>query len=815
MSRTRQVHTFPILLCFFLLAPPYAFAQEQLSGAAQIRLALAELAAPRSVLMIAAHPDDEKNNVLAYCARGLHARTAYLSLTRGEGGQNLIGPEQGALLGVIRSQELQQARRVDGAEQYFTRAIDFGFSKSAQESIAKWGHDEVLSDIVWVIRRFQPDVVILRWSGTPADGHGHHQASAILAREAIGAAADPLRFPEQLKYARAWTTMRVLQFADSRKTPGAFEIDTGAYDPALGFSYGEIAGMSRSKHRSQGMGSAQQRGPLPADFVSLDGKPAGPDLFAGIAPPAQNATALKIIGGALHTFDPEHPERTVAALLKYRALTQDANSKRKVDEAIALCAGLWLDATSQQKAVVRGGDVLISATAVNRSPLAIKQVSASLESGGSQMGAANAHQILSPNHPLVTKLNWTVPQTAAYSQPYWLQEPVSGDRYTVRDLTLVGLPESSPFLQVRFRIQIDDQTIEYVRPVINRYVDKVYGELTRPFVVEPRVAVQLPEEANIFPSSDPRNLEVQVQATEAEESGTIRLKLPPGWKADPIGREFRLAPGEDAALRFHVTPPAQASTGEIGVVVKTAGENVDAGVHVISYPHFPEQTVFPRASAKLVRTDIKSLARNIGYIMGAGDLVPEALRQMGCSVTLLDPDRLTRGSLNEFDAIVTGVRAYNVRPDLRANEQRLLDYVQQGGTLIVQYNVVEDKLGRLGPYPMVIGKARIVDENAPVEFPDPTNALLHFPNEITRQDFAGWVQERGLYFATSWDPRYQPLFASHDAGEKVLEGGTLAARYGKGAYVFTAYSWFRQLPAGVPGAFRVFANLLSAGQTLK
>jgi LmbE family N-acetylglucosaminyl deacetylase len=822
-----------------------ALGQRELSGAAEARLALDRLNVVGSVLMIAAHPDDENTALLAYLARGRKVRTGYLSLTRGEGGQNLIGPEQGDALGVIRTQELLAARRIDGAEQFFTRAIDFGFTKTAQETFEKWGHDKILSDVVWVIRRFRPDVIILRFTGTARDGHGQHQVSALLGKEAFSAAADPHQFPEQLQWVEPWQAKRIMwntfaftrqQEEEAAKLPNQIALDLGSYDPVLGHSYAEIAGMSRSMHRSQGMGAPERRGSSKNFLVLVAGEPASKDMFDGIDTTWNRipggAPIGKILGEAASSFDIEHPEKTVPALLEAKKLMAGIHppgakqpvvdlKRHELEEAIVLCSGLWLDATADKYAAVPGSTLKISATALGRERVPVAEASVEVE--GITGGATGwPHPTpLAFNEPLVSTLSVIVPKNQPVSQPYWLREPKQGETYTVPNQLDIGLPENPPLLRAHFYLHVDTADIEVTRPVMFRYIERSEGERTRPLIVEPEVALQLSEGARVFPSAAARSIHLQVEANVPDAAGHVRIQVPSDWSVAPGEQDFKLSSaGQDAPVAFAVTPPAHDSTGTLAASANVGDSKIAVGMEVINYPHIPPQVLFPPANTRLVRTDVRLLAKTIGYVMGAGDEVPDALRQLGADVILLSADDLARGDLSRFDAIVTGVRAYNTRPDLRANQERLLEYVKNGGAMLVQYNVLEggfvggdpSSVANVGPYPIKIGRDRVTVEEAPVE-PLTDNAVLHKPNEITTKDFEGWVQERGLYFASEWDPHYQPLFETHDPGEKPLRGGTLYARYGKGVYIFSAFSWFRELPAGVPGAYRIFANFLSAGKT--
>jgi LmbE family N-acetylglucosaminyl deacetylase len=835
--RTHSANCLTLLIALFTLAP--AFAQAPFSGTPAIEQSLEKLTVLGSVLMIAAHPDDENTAILAYYARGRHMRTGYLSLTRGEGGQNLIGPEQGDLLGLIRSHELLEARRIDGAEQFFTRAIDFGFSKTPEETLAKWGRERILSDVVWVIRSFRPDIVILRFSGTPKDGHGQHQVSAILGKEAFAVAGDPTRFPEQLKFAQPWRARRLLfnSFSFTKEmekeaaaTPGRLEVDTGAYNPVLGVSYSQIAGMSRSMHRSQGMGASQRPGPSKQFLVPVAGDaPAkgAQDAFDGIDITWQRepggAEIGRILAEAVRTFQPDRPDLTIPLLLKAHPLIAAihdpwASAKLvELNEAIALCAGLWLDANTDNYAVVPGATVEVSYTALNRSDFPMALDSLALEGMGGESHTDARHAALGPNQPVNAQLKYMVPAGQPYSQPFWLREPKQGDTYTFSDQRLVGLPDDPPLLNLRFAIVAGGVAFDLARPVRHRYVDRVDGEQTRALVVVPPVALNLPQDVVLFPNGNARKVEIEVRADAPKVSGVVHLAPDQGWSAQPESLPFaQEQEGLQQPLAFELRPlPGPDHPSQLRALAgmrDPAGQlhEIAVGMQVISHPPLPPLTVFPPAVLKLVRADVRVTARKVGYVMGAGDEMPDAIRQLGCEVTLLTASDLEQRDLSEFDAIVTGVRAYNTRADLRVNLPRLLDYVRNGGTLIDQYNVTDGNLVPMGPYPFKVAHDRVTVEEAPVTFTNLGNPLLSTPNEITQKDFEGWIQERGLYFASEWDPHYQTVLESHDPGEKPLAGGMLYARYGKGVYMFSGYSWFRELPAGVPGAYRLFANMLSA-----
>jgi LmbE family N-acetylglucosaminyl deacetylase len=836
--------TLPLFIAVLLfLSLQKASAQRELSGSAEIYQSLRRLNTVGSVLMIAAHPDDENTNLLAYFARGRNLRTAYLSLTRGEGGQNLIGPEQGDLMGLIRTQELLMARRVDGAEQFFSRAIDFGFSKTAEETLAKWGRERVLADVVWVIRSYRPDVILLRFSGTPRDGHGHHQSSAILGKEAFAAAADPQRFPEQLKWVKPWQAKRVLfntfaftpeQERENAKLANRLEVDGGEFNPVLGLSYGEIAGISRSQHSSQGMGSAERRGSIKNHLVVVAGEPATKDPFDGIDTSwtrlPGGAQAGAILLDAERSFDPTAPHKIAPLLLKARPLIAaiahpDAQRKlRELDETLVQCLGIWADASAERWSITPGSSARIDLSVAARLPVSVGFLGVRFEGVPGVADYDAQGRALAHNELLQQRVDWRVPASAPYTNPFWLANPKQGMLYGVDEQKLIGQPENQPALTAHFRFRVDGTEFTAQRPVLHRYVDSVRGELTRPVVIAPPISVRLADAVVMFPTSSARTVDVVVRANQAKASGAVRLKAPQGWTITPQEQPFDLPEmGQQTTVHFQVKPPDSDTTASLDAIASIGGNEYRHSMHTVSYPHIPPQTVFTTATAKLVRADIRTLSRRIAYIMGSGDEVPDSLRQVGIEVTLLSDADLAAGDLLKFDAVVTGVRAFNTRPALRANFQRLLSYAEKGGTLVVQYNVLEGFPGResrestknLGPYPLQLSRDRVTVEDSPVQIPNPSHPLLQTPNAISPRDFEGWVQERGLYFAREFDPRYESLFSTMDPGEDWRPGGMLYTRYGKGAYVFTGYAWFRQLPAGVPGAYRIFANLLSAGKAVK
>jgi LmbE family N-acetylglucosaminyl deacetylase len=809
-----------ILMCLW---PASGFANSTQPSGAELERALERLGVVGNVLYVAAHPDDENTRLLAYFANEKLLRTGYLSLTRGEGGQNLIGAEQAPLLGVIRTQELLAARAIDAAEQFFTRARDFGYSKTLKETLAIWGRDEVLADMVWVIRRFHPDVIVTRFSPADHETHGHHTASADLAVAAFRAAADPQFHPEQLKYVTPWQARRVV-WNDGRWDPKAGEdvsglasLDAGGYNPVLGKSYGEIAAASRSMHKSQGFGAAPSRGVRLEYFKLLDGEPMkhspldGVDASWARVPHAEALMAA--IKRAREQFRVSAPQAILPRLYEVAAALDAlpdnpyrAQKRAELDEVIAACAGLFTEAYAKQPSSVPGGELAVTAVAINRSPASLKLREVRFAQGA----PLPVNKPLIANEPMQLGRGITLPSEIEYANPYWLIDPPAGGLFTARDRSLIGLPEQPSPLEVEWVIAAGDRTLTIKRPIQYKWTDPVAGERRRAVEVLPPLTLHPAAPLLMFPDAHARELKVTVTAGLAAVAGNVQLELPSGWHAEPASRPFSLTPGAVAEVGFTVRPPAAAASGSLRAVAEVDGKRVARDVLRIEYPHIPIQTLTPEASVKLVRFDFQRKGTRIGYIPGAGDEVPQALRQVGYEVTPLSNEALAQQPLDHFDAIVVGVRAFNTNARLPAYHQRLMAYVAGGGTLLVQYNTknwISNVPAEIGPYPFSIAWDRVTDETAPVTMAP--HALLRGPNSISAHDFEGWVQERGLYFAESWDPRYETPLTMNDPGEAPKKGSLLIAHYQKGVFIYTGLAFFRQLPAGVPGAFRLFANLIA------
>jgi LmbE family N-acetylglucosaminyl deacetylase len=823
-----------------------AAAPAETPNAAEIRLALAKLNVVGAALYVAAHPDDENTAFLAWASREKLVDAGYLSMTRGDGGQNLIGTEAGELMGVLRTQELLAARRLDGAKQFFSRAIDFGFSKSPEEALGIWGKEQVLADTVRVIRTFRPDVIVTRFPTTGEGGHGHHTASAILAEEAFKAAGDPSRFPEQLVTLTPWQPKRLLwnvfRFgadAPRKETPGQVTADLGAYNALLGRSYTEIAAISRSMHKSQGFGSAERRGTWLNDFKNVAGTPTEKDLFEGIDLSwgrfgEKGKEIQRLLRKAEEGFRETDPALSVPALVEAwtavgrlaESTSEEANSPSKkilnpllirkqadIADAIRACMGLWVEAIASEPSAAPGASLKVSTMILNRSsrPATLESVSVT------HAEAAAAGGALAANEPLRREIALTLPENAATTQPYWLRERPGKGLFTVTDASLIGLPEGPVPLVARFAVSIGGASIPFEAPVVFRRTDPVKGEIYRPFVITPPVMATFDEKVYAFGSAQAKKVRVTLTSG-GPAAGVLRLRTESGFSASPAEVPFAFtARGEERTVAFMVTPPSGAGEAKTAAATIAAeavvnGKVFSKGVVRVDYPHIPQQTLFPPAEARVLRLDVKAPQAPVGYVMGSGDEVPEALRQMGYTVTLLSDDELENGDLSHYAAIVTGIRAYNTRPRLKVAETRLMDYVEKGGTVVAQYNTTGDLVTeQLGPWPFKLSRDRVTVEEAQVKFVNPASSLLTFPNRLTAADFDGWVQERGLYFPGTWDPRYETVIESHDPGESEKPGGLLYARHGKGAFVYTGYAFFRQLPAGVPGAYRLFVNLVSAG----
>jgi LmbE family N-acetylglucosaminyl deacetylase len=843
--KTMNKYGFGIFLFIILFSGKVIGQSAPPSSLTDIKQAFKKANVLGSVLYVAAHPDDENTRLLAYLAQEKHYRTGYLSMTRGDGGQNLIGNDQSEELGLIRTQELLAARRIDGAEQFFTRANDFGFSKGPDETLKIWDKEKVLSDVVWVIRKFKPDVIICRFPTTGEGGHGHHTSSAILAQEAFTAAADPKRFPEQMAYVQPWQAKRLLwntfNFGGANTTAeNQFKIDVGVFNPLLGKGYGEIAAESRSNHKSQGFGSARQRGSSFEYFRTILGDAPHTDLMDGV-----NTTWNRLRDGAAiepaltaisKSFDENNPSASVPALISLLNRVEKLNDPywkeqktKDLKYLVAACAGLWFEAYATEPNYAVGDEISIRSQIIDRYNDKVKLNSVILsETTGSSVVVkrtdferlVNPIQTINKDIPANQLQTFDSKMTAAkITQPYWLQTPHTLGSYTIPDPLVVGNPENPDLPKVTYEFTIEGKPVTFERRIYYKYVDPVRGEVYQPIEITPPVTANLDNSVYIFKDNRPQNITVKLKSF-TNGSGTIALKAPDGWRFLPQSVSFTdKKKGDEWTETFMATPLDLKSRNDaLTAEVKVNGNPYQMALKRINYEHIPAITYFPPATAHLLKIDIDIPGKNIGYIIGAGDFVPDALRQLGYKVTILNENDVMKGNLSGYDAIVTGVRAYNVNDRMAIEQPKLLEYVKNGGNLVVQYNnnvgIVTNNTGsrtndNVGPYPFKAVNERVTDENAKVTITDPQSPLLNYPNKITPADFDGWVQERGLYFVKNIDPKYQAPLEMNDAGEAPNKGSVISTEYGKGRFTYTSLSFFRQLPAGVPGAYRLFINLLS------
>ncbi len=814
--------------CFSLKAQPI---KPMPTG--EILLNLKKLNVVGSALYVAAHPDDENTIMLSWLAKERKVRTSYLSVTRGDGGQNLVGPELSDLLGLIRTQELLAARSIDGPEQYFTRANDFGFSKTTDETMQIWGKDAVLGDVVWRIRNLRPDVIICRFPPDQRAGHGNHSASAVLAEEAFKLSGDPTKYPEQLKYVKPWQAKRVVwntfNFGTVAQTQKPAEkdwiqVDIGVFNPLLGKSYNEIAAESRSQHKSQGFGVPRGRGARPEYFVHKFGDKADKDVFDGVDITwnrVKGGSAIEvIINEAIKKFNPESPSTIVPILVKAYKLVLNLEDeywknqkKKELENLIIACSGLYFEANPNEYSAASGERINITTTLVKRSDLPVSLNKVRL------IGLAKdttLNSILGNNEQSKITFSVEIPKGQTLTQPYWLAEKKMGKgMYRVDNQELIGFPEKPADLQAEFSFVIDNQNITFNTPIVFKYTDEIRGELYRTFEIRPEITANISDKVYVFADNQAKDVEITLKSAKANVTGSVGLELPSDWKSVPSSIDFNLVNKyQEQKVIFKVTPSATNSEGQIKVIAKTANGVFDRGILTVAYDHIPPQTLFPLTEAKVVKLDIKFKGKNIGYIAGAGDEVPAALRQIGYSVTMLTEKEFNE-DLVKFDAIVVGVRAYNTEDRLKFYQKKLMEYVEKGGNMIVQYQVnnqLQKIEGGMGPFPFKVSRERVTVEEAEIRFLKPESPLLNVPNKITNKDFDNWIQERGLYFANEWDAKFETILSSNDPNEKPLDGGLLYAKHGKGNYIFTGYAFFRQLPAGVPGAYRLFANLISVGK---
>ena len=824
---------FLLIIVFLLITNSIAAQKPQKLTSNQIYEKLQKINFLGTALYIAAHPDDENTRLIGYLANKVKARTGYLSLTRGDGGQNLIGSEIRELLGVIRTQELLAARNIDGGEQFFTRANDFGYSKHPDETLAIWNEKEVLSDVVWVIRNFKPDVIINRFNHrTPGTTHGHHTSSAMLSVAAFDLANDTSQFASQLKYTSLWQPKRLFFNTSSwfYKSQQDFEkatkgklmaFDVGVYYPLKGLSNNELASMASSQHLCQGFGRITTRGSQNEYVAFLKGdKPKDEkDIFSGINTTWNRLKDGGEIGAILYEieehFDFVNPSKYLPKLMEAYQLVQKLEDthwriikEKELKVIIEACAGLYLEVSANSASGAPNTSIEINFEALNRSTIAVELTS--VESNIDKKTFLKELD-LEANKKVNFKETITL-ATTEFSDPYWLKKEASLGMYSVENQLLIGTPETPRPVSINFNLIIEGIPITITKNLVRRYAERDIGEIYEPFEVLPKVTTKLKDKVLIFSNDMPQKVVVEVRAGANNVAGTIKLEVPEGWKVSAKAKTFRIKQkGDTYEVDFLVFPTENQSEGKLKVIVTSDGKTYNKELVEINYNHIPKQSVLLTSEAKVVRLNIKTIGTKIGYIRGAGDAIPESLRQIGYTVDLINPAEINEKNLLAYDAIVLGIRAYNVVKELKFKQKYLLAYVENGGNMIVQYNT-NRRVDVAAPFELKLSRDRVTDEFAEVRVLEKEHSLLNYPNKITSEDFKGWVQERGLYFPGTWSKEYTPILSMNDTGETPKQGSLLIAKLGKGNYIYTGLSFFRELPAGVSGAYKLFANMLAVGK---
>ncbi|UFH34581.1 PIG-L family deacetylase [Flavobacterium acetivorans] len=786
-----------------------------------------------SVLYIAAHPDDENTRLISYLANDQKARTGYLSLTRGDGGQNLIGPQLRELLGVIRTQELIEARKIDGGEQFFSRANDFGYSKNPDETLEIWDKEKVLSDIIWAIRKFQPDVIINRFDHrSPGTTHGHHTASAMLSVESFDLTNNSTVFPEQLQLVQPWQPKRQFfnhswwfygskEKFDSADKTNLSTLQTGVYYSNLGKSNQEIAALSRSCHQSQGFGSTGTRGEETEYLELINGQSIKDksNIFEGIDTSWNRVKGGKEIGELLtlitSQFDFNNPSASIPNLAKAYSMIQSLEENHwktvkseEIKNIIAGCSGLYLEAVAQNQEATPGSNLKLKLEAINRSAAKVQLMSVTTLPDNKK---TIQNKTLNPNISESINLELVLPQSIAYTQPYWLKEKGTEGMYAVDEQKNIGIPDVLREVKVIFNVKISEVEIPLERSVVYKYNDPVKGEMYNYLDIVPEVTTSIIDKVSLFNNGKSKAVAVKIKAGKDGVKGTLQLELSKSWMVTPKSVPFQLdKKGMEQLIYFEVTPPSEPSETIAKSIAIVDNKKFDKDQIIIDYPHITKQQVLKPSETTFLKMDLKTVDKRIGYIMGAGDEVPESLTQMGYKVTLLKPEEITPEKLESLDVVITGIRAYNTVEELANKQSVLFDFVKGGKTMLVQYNTPNTIVnGTLAPYPLKISNDRVTEENAEVRFLAPDHPVLNYPNKISSKDFEGWKQEQGLYYPNEFDKAFTPILSSNDKGESPKKGALLVAPYGKGHYIYTGLSLFRELPEGVSGAYRLLSNIIS------
>ncbi|PXY42295.1 LmbE family protein [Flavobacterium cheongpyeongense] len=829
------------LFLLFFISIQISFAQQpQKPNAVAIYNQIQKLNFLGSVLYIAAHPDDENTRLISYLSNEVNARTGYLSLTRGDGGQNLIGPQLRELLGVIRTQELIEARKIDGGEQFFSRANDFGFSKNPDETLKIWDKDKVLADVVWTIRKFQPDVIINRFDHrSPGTTHGHHTASAMLSVESFNLANNAKIYPEQLEYVSPWQVKRQFfntswWFYGSQEKFDAADkskfttLQTGVYYPGMGKSNQEIAALSRSCHQSQGFGSTGSRGNETEYLELINGEKSKnrDDLFDGIDTSWNRVKNGKPIGELISkiiaSYNFSNPSASIPDLVQVYSMIDDLEDTHWKDlksdalkNIIASCAGLYLEAVAEEQETTPGSTITLNIEAINRCPIDMQLTG--VTSQPDNRTTIKHNLFLKNNNGQRFKLEIQLPESLEYTAPYWLKEKASVGMYTVSNQENIGVPDVIRDVKVVFTVKINGVQIPFERTVVYKYNDGVKGEMYNFLDIVPEVTTSILEKVLLFKDAKSKLVPVKVRAGKDRIKGNLQLDLPKNWIVSPTEIPFSLdKKGMEQTFYFEVTPASNFEEVFAKSIATIDNQQFDKDQTIIDFDHITKQLVLKSAESKCIRIDLKTTGDAIGYIMGAGDEIPESLSQMGYKVTLLTPEEITPEKLDRFDVVITGIRAYNTVNALSNKQSILFDFVKNGKTMIVQYNtngkLITDKIA---PYPLTLSNDRVTDENAKITFLAPNHPVLNTPNKITTKDFEGWTQEQGLYYPNQYDASFTPIIGSHDKGESDKKGALLVAPYGKGYYIYTGLSFFRELPEGVSGAYRLLSNIISLKQPIE
>lgn len=802
---------------------------QQLSSA-EIFQKIKKLNVLGNVLYLAAHPDDENTRFISYCANEKMFNTGYLSLTRGSGGQNLIGTEIRDELGIIRTQELLSARKIDGGEQFFSRANDFGYSKNPKETLEIWDHQKILADVVWVIRKFRPDIIVCRFPTNGKGGHGHHTSSALLASEAFELSADSSKFKEHLKYVNTWKPKRVVINTGrwwndniSDDNPAVVSLDIGGYNKLLGTSYNELAALSRSMHKSQGFGSTGKRGEYLEYFEYLKGDSAKNNLFEGVdfswkragenSLSSQNITSsvLRLIDEIIRNYNGADPSQSIPRLIKVKELMVKIEDRfwrekkiEEVEDIILQCSGLFLEMTTLSSKKTAKDSVSFTLEIVNRSNLKMQLKSIACRD---LKFYKKYEKTLKENHVLNLNNKTNIPKTIPISQPFWLLNSPSKGSYNFDSFSLIGNSENHPSAEFEITVEIGGQLINYKRPLIFKWNDPVKGEQTKNWIVCPKVTANINENIMIFSEQKKQSISVTLTAHTKDQTGAINIIKPEGWEV--IGpKEYNLKEiDQQIELEYQISPQKKAKNGFLEFELNSQEA---FGFKTLNYDHIKQQTWFPKSKLQLSYLNLDIVPKKIGYLMGAGDLIPDYLKILNYDIELLSSEELTLNKLKNYDVIITGVRFFNVNESSSKIVPFLMEYTKQGGNVIVQYNTsYRLKTKDFSPYPIKISRDRVTQEDAPVTFLNSSHPVMNYPNKILKEDFDSWVQERGLYFPNGWSKEYETIFSWNDRGEKPKKGSLLIAKYGKGYYTYTGISFFRQLPQGVSGAYKLLVNIIS------